>query len=289
MAFAASHTHCIVAALMVAAASAAHVGHILPLGEHVAHKNRRHELGFMRHGAVERILRICNAYPNAVALDVFHASTAMTSDGPMPYKSCRDFTVSLKVGDKIKFAMRGQSAGIFVMQALPAVHATLLLVIHRHDTVSTAVSFQSHVFARHSNAQVAIIDTYKGSGEAEAAISDKRADAEGKLVKTQLLRYNSLVSLSQGLYGVNLTEDGRSFQSSELVALSHENYVVLRTGIDAEEGESYPEELVVFPQSDLNTLLESEGGKPQPNGAHARPWLCCLLVALVVAVAPASL
>lgn len=286
MALAASYTKCLVAALLAAAAGAAHVGHIVPLGAHVAHHHRHwhHEPGFMQHRAAKRHLRICNAYPSAAALDVLHSHRErLTRDGPMPYKSCRDFSLSLGVGDKIEFKMHGHSAGIFVVQTLPGDHAVLLLVIQRHDTVSTAVSFQSHVFANHPNAQVAIIDTYKGSGNAKATISHEQAESAGKPLKTQLLRYDTFVSLSQGMYTVKLAEDGRSLQTSELVALGRENYVVLRTGIEPEEGESFPEELVVFPLSNESKLYEDLDGRP--NGAYARPWLCCLLVALAAAVA----
>ena len=64
-------------------------------------------------------------------------------------------------GDKLEFKVGDASAGTFSVSDLPNNDAVLLLVIHRHDTLSTAVSFESHVFASLQNAQVAIIDTYK--------------------------------------------------------------------------------------------------------------------------------
>merc|ERR1712187_51370 len=87
------------------------------------------------------------------------ASEKLTSDAAMSYKSCRDFTAPLKSGDKLEFMVGDASAGTFSVSDLPSNDAVLLLVIHRHDTLSTAVSFESHVFANLLNAQVAVIDT----------------------------------------------------------------------------------------------------------------------------------
>merc|ERR1719174_1302276 len=90
----------------------------------------------------------------------------------MAYRSCKDFTTPLKSGDKLEFKVGDASAGTFSVADLPQNDAVLLLVIHRHDQVSTAVSFESHVFANLLNAQVAVIDTYKGSMKASPRIKD---------------------------------------------------------------------------------------------------------------------
>merc|ERR1719272_1347925 len=92
----------------------------------------------------------------------------------MHYKSCEDFTSPLKSGDKLEFKVGDASAGTFAVSDLPQNDAVLLLVIHRHDQVSTAVSFESHVFANLLNPQVAIIDTYKGAAQSTPRIKTRR-------------------------------------------------------------------------------------------------------------------
>ena len=72
----------------------------------------------------------------------------------MPYKSCKDFVAPLQSGDKLEFKVGDASAGSFSVSELPDNDAVLLLVCHRHDTVSTAMSFESHVFGNLENAQV---------------------------------------------------------------------------------------------------------------------------------------
>merc|ERR1719408_1236796 len=89
----------------------------------------------------------------------------LTGDEPMAYKTCREFSPQLKAGDKLEFKIGDTTTGTFSVADLPNNDAVLLLAIHRHDTLSTAVSFESHVFANLLNAQVAVIDTYKGSAK----------------------------------------------------------------------------------------------------------------------------
>jgi hypothetical protein len=209
--------------------------------------------GFVRSLEFKHQLRVCNAYPYSAALDVFVGrNTKLTSDGAMPYKACRDFPAPLKAGDKIDFKVGDASAGTFSVSDLPNNDAVLLLVIHRHDTLSTAVSFESHVFASLLNAQVAIIDTYKGAARSTPKITDAAAKANAR---SEELRYDSVVAVNQGIYNVELVgSDGAEKAKSELVALNRESYVVLRTGVEAQQGPSYPQDLVVFPKSDPSVL-----------------------------------
>jgi hypothetical protein len=179
----------------------------------------------------------------------------------MPYKSCRDFSAPLKPGDKLEFKIGDMNAGTFAISDLPNNDAVLMLVMHRHDTLSNAVSFESHVFASLLNAQMAIIDTYKGRAKATPQIiaaDDVKDVLEGKgLERKEKLRYQSVVALNPGIYEVDLVDNhGDRKASHSLVALNKESYVVLRTGVEAQQGRSYPQELVVFPQSD-SALLRS--------------------------------
>merc|ERR1719181_363375 len=198
---------------------------------------------------------------------------------PMPYKTCRDLSSPLKAGDKLEFKVGDATAGTFSVSDLPNNDATLLLVIHRHDTLSTAVAFESHVFAKLGNAQVAIIDTYKGKARATPRIKD--IESSGKKARSEELRYNSVVAVNPGTYEVELdSEDGETKARSELVALNRESYVVLRTGVEAQQGESYPQSLVVFPKSDAKALE-----KPHPHSGAAAHALTLPVAALAAIVA----
>merc|ERR1719194_275202 len=208
--------------------------------------------GFVKALEFQHHLRVCNAYPYSTPLDVYVGrNTKLTSNGAMPYKACRDFPAPLKAGDKIDFKVGDASAGTFQVSDLPNNDAVLLLVIHRHDTVSTAVAFESHVFANLMNAQVAILDTYKGAAKGAPRIMELKKNS----TVSEELRYDSVVAVNPGEYEVELMgDDGLVKSQSRLVALNHESYVVLRTGVEAQQGQQYPEELIVFPQSDASTL-----------------------------------
>merc|ERR1719188_484670 len=256
-------TTCILAAVSVAV-SAANFG------------QRSSSNGFIRGMEFKHRLRICNAYPYAAALDVFRGrNERLTGETPMPYKSCRDFVSPLKSGDKLEFKVGDANAGSFSVSDLPNNDATLLLVIHRHDSVSTAVSFESHVFANLLNSQIAVIDTYKGSAKAAPRILDSKKSGIKGVARSEELRYDSVVAVNPGVYEVDLADEkGATKAKSELVALNRESYVVLRTGVESDQGQSYPEELVIYPQSDMNAL---------PSGAAMRTWLLAVPMAAILA------
>jgi len=212
--------------------------------------------GFVRALEFKHRLRVCNAYPYAAALDVIRGKGEKLTDVPMHYKTCKDFQTPLKSGDKLEFKVGDASAGTFSVSDLPNNDAVLLLVIHRHDTLSTAVSFESHVFANLMNAQVAVIDTYKGAARSTPKIMD--AAQKGKTSRTEELRYDSVVAINPGLYDVELVgSDSKAKAKSQLVALNHESYVVIRTGVEAQQGPAYPQELIIYPQSDAAALKSS--------------------------------
>merc|ERR1719191_1188504 len=196
-------------------------------------------------------LRVCNAYPYAAPLELYQGRNKLTSS-PMPYKKCEDFPAPLKAGDKLEFRVGDANAGTFSVSDLPNNDAVLLLLIHRHDTLSTAVSFESHVFANLLNAQVAVLDTYKGSEKATMKIKDA---GSAKNSRSEDLRYDSVVAVNPGEYEVALVgSDGATKSKTPLVALNRESYVVMRTGVESQQGQSYPQEVVVFPSSDPSSL-----------------------------------
>lgn len=221
--------------------------------------------GFVRALEFKHRLRVCNAFPLAASLEVFRGqSEKMTGDAAMPYKACRDFVAPLKVGDKLEFKVGDASAGTFAVSDLPNNDAVLLLVVQRHDTLSTAVSFESHVFSNLANAQVVVLDTYKGKAIAHTSImDDEKKDKKEKsdISRSEELRFDSVVAVNPGLYEVALAgDDGEVKAKMPLVALKDESYVVLRVGVEAQQGASFAQELVVFPQSDATAL---QGGASQ--------------------------
>lgn len=209
---------------------------------------------FVRSLELKQVLRVCNAYPFTSALDVFVGKTKVT-ETPLAYKSCGEFTPALSVGDRVDFKVGESNAGTFTISDLPNSDAVLLMVIYRHDTVSTAVSFESHVFASLQSAQIAVLDTYKGTEKSELRIQDLLAEKEGEQpgeIRSELLRFDSVVAVDPGQYEVLLV--GEKTARSELVAVQREAYVVMRCGVQAEEGPAYPQDLMVYPHTDKKAL-----------------------------------
>jgi len=218
--------------------------------------------GFVRALEFQHSLRVCNAYPLSGELDVFRGkSEKLTGESPMPYKSCRDFKAPLKSGDKLEFKVGDATAGTFAISDLPNNDAVLMLVIHRHDTISSAVAFESHVFSNLQNAQVAVIDTYKGKAQSKPRIMDEASGDKKKQARSEELRFDSVVALNPGKYEVVLAgDDGETKAMSALVALDSQSYVVLRTGVESEDGQAFPQELVVYPESDASQIHSAAVG-----------------------------
>lgn len=200
-------------------------------------------------------LRVCNAYPgNEPGVNIFKGKSRLT-DTPLKYKTCQEFNPPIRAGDKLQFTMAGYNAGSFAVSDLPNNDAVLVLVIYRHDTSSTAVAFESHVFANLINAQIAVLDTYKGHAKAALRIQDV---SNAKTSRSEELKYDSVVAVNPGIFEVVVqSDDGAMKARQELVALNRESYVVIRCGVEPQEGQVYQEELLVWPQSDSKVLMGS--------------------------------
>jgi len=210
---------------------------------------------FIRNLEFKQPLRVCNVYPYNAALDVWIGKKKLTETQALGYKSCEEFNPGLQAGEKIDFKVADSSVGTFTISDLPQSDSVLLMVIYRHDTLSTAVSFESHVFANSMQAQVAIIDTYKGKATSELRIQDRQ---NSKVPRSEILRYESVVAVTPGIYDVVLRDStGEEKAKDDLVALQHEAYVVLRCGVEAQEGQAYPQELLIFPRSNPSIFQKS--------------------------------
>jgi len=188
-------------------------------------------------------LRVCNAYPYDRSLDVYRGpDEQLTVKGPLAYKQCSDLTTRLVSGDKLEFRVGTTKAGTFTVAEVPDQSSLMMLVIYRHDTASTDVSFASHVFARLRNAQIAVIDTYRGGPAPKLTIKDKDAGHS----RSEALKFNAVAALNHGDYVLEMSGAAGPIRAP-LEVDNGESYVVLRTGVAAQGGLKYPEELVVFP------------------------------------------
>lgn len=233
---------------------------------------KSHEL---RHRAEpQHRLRVCNAYPYMTALNVFIGKPSgimKITDPAMPYKTCREFEPQLHAGDRIDFRFQDASAGTFVVGDLPSTDAVLMLVIYRHNTKTTAVAFESHVFANLLNAQIAVLDVYKGPAKSSIKIQDAE---DASTSRSEPLAANSVVALNPGKYEVVLVgADGSSKSRSDLTVENRESCVVIRCGVEPEQGRSYPQELMVYPI--LPPTIKT--AKSAAHG-HAASSLAALLV-----------
>mmetsp|Transcript_5049 Transcript_5049/g.16265 ORF Transcript_5049/g.16265 Transcript_5049/m.16265 type:complete len:285 (+) Transcript_5049:64-918(+) len=237
---------------------------------------------FLRTLEFKHRLRICNAYPLNEAVDVYEENQKLTNES-IPYKSCHEFTSPVTAGDQLQFKIGGVSAGSFAVSELPSSDAVLVLVIYRHDAVSTAVAFESHVFANLVNAQIAVLDTYRGGKKASLRVQD---GLNATTSRSEELRFDSVVSVNQGVYEVVLQgEDGDMAAREELVALNRESYVVVRCGVEEEDGQGYPQEIIVYPNSDAKVLM---GGASPGRGGPLLPTLLAAVLALALAAASSA-
>jgi len=236
---------------------------------------------FVRSLSFKQKLRICNAYPFESPLDVYLGKIKITEEEPLAYRSCGEFWPELHADDEIDFKVDGTSAGTFTISDLPQNDAVLLMVIYRHSVTSTAVAFESHVFANLESPQIAVLDTYKGKEQAALRIQDV---AQGKAhLRSEELRMDNVVAVDSGIYEVIMRDNTSNATEarSELVALPRESYIVIRCGVEAEIGKSYPEELMVFPNSDRRLLGAAAGLRPLLRGLF--PLLLAALLALASA------
>jgi hypothetical protein len=221
-------------------------------------------------------LRVCNAYVHRSSLGMTLARTGQ-SLGSLAFKGCSDFTLALQPGDRLEFSLEGgpspgMEVGAFRIGEVPEASRGMLLIAQRQGKDSLRASFQSHSFAqgRDGLAQVAVMDTYVGSGgksqrisiaqevevpvegAASSAVAQAKAASLAAIQAAQEVALNSVVAISPGAYSLKLGEEDRGDQLPKLSARSKGKYVILRVGGAAyappgKTAEAFPEELVVFP------------------------------------------
>ncbi|CAK9082038.1 unnamed protein product [Durusdinium trenchii] len=141
--------------------------------------------------------RVCSAYPADAPFEVL--LNEVTIQKELEYKSCFEYTGDLHPGDNVNFKVAGLASGSFTIDKLPQEDATLVLVVYRHDRASMALSFMSHVFAKLSGPQVALLDAYQGTASSLVEIQP-----EDEEESAETLRFNSVMALDEARYKVLL-------------------------------------------------------------------------------------
>lgn len=214
-------------------------------------------------------LMICNAYAYKEPISVSRVrGDVRVTEKPIGYKDCQNVFVGLQEADRLDFKAGSLNIGAFFTTGLPKVATTLLLVPHRRDGSTMAVSFESHAFMDLATAQVAVVDAYRGHEAAIIRITDneQKATADTALNgvaalqvvrRTEDLKFSSVVALTPGSYQVQLTSTAGEAVAPlaspvEVGVMEKVNYVAMRVGIDDPDSTSkYPQELVVFPRTTL--------------------------------------
>mmetsp|Transcript_29381 Transcript_29381/g.91353 ORF Transcript_29381/g.91353 Transcript_29381/m.91353 type:complete len:290 (-) Transcript_29381:80-949(-) len=209
--------------------------------------------------ATTQNLMVCNAYADKKAIDVYDMRTQemlTASSGPMPYKTCASYQMQLHEGEVLDFRTANLSIGVFKATGLPRNPASLLLTLHRRTPTALNAAFHSHVFAEVPTSQLIVLDVFRGTAAGKIKIVDHPKPVKGEQQapapqRTEDLQFNSVVQVSPGDYDLMLQDASDTSVSKALlhVADAKANYVVLRTGNQANGTQSYPQELFLSQQS----------------------------------------
>lgn len=234
---------------------------------------------------IDKALMICNGYAYPKALDVVQVRSGhrlTDREGAIAYKDCRNFHLPLKEGEQLDFKAGDLVVGTFFASGLPRTNASLLLIPHRKEPRSLAITFESHAFADLKTAQVAVIDAYASgvnrsrSNLGSVRIMDSGSGSSAQSKRAESLRFNSVVALNPGSYQLSLSSE--QGQNVSLSASRQDKYVVMRVGNALPEGEghnsssrgsseaSFPVELVVFPRNAM--LQQHRSGSPTSARPH---------------------
>jgi len=207
----------------------------------------------------EQQLLVCNAYAGGSPM-----SLKQNGHGPqaadqrdIKFQECRQISSRVRSKDKLDFVF-GNSAiqASFQIGELPDNDALLLLVVEKRDNVSPLVSFKSFAFPSHAdgkNAQLAVIDTFKGkSSRPHLRMEDHVNSKEKKTIskRVEQLSFNRIYAIEEGNYEASIADHalddevahGAKNEKTTFHLAKRHNYVILRTG----DGNLH-QSLVVYP------------------------------------------
>jgi len=200
----------------------------------------------------KRKLVACNTFPDEQSVSITqNRKNKLESD--LRYKQCKTIRGKIAEGDQLVFESKDAGTWTFQVGALPEADSTLLLVFEKRDDKSKVPSFQSFAFpASTTDAQLAIIDAYKGPSErTRVHLSD--ANSQGK-ARAEDLDYDRVYAIEGGDYDLSMLL-GANVTSKEHAPRMHMtkggDYVALRLG-GSGYSHDYKEELVTFSLIDSN-------------------------------------
>jgi len=147
----------------------------------------------------------------------------------------------------------------------------------------------SHAFVGSSTAQVAVVDAFRTESattrESEVKIADRGGDGDGQQGRRREedLHFNSVVALGPGRYELSLAGGTSLAEEVGLQTSESSKHVVMRVGMDAgneTNAESYPQELVVFPQV-AEVAQKSAASRPASLAATSAGMLLLAVLAIV--------
>jgi len=205
-------------------------------------------------------LLVCNAYPGIFPMTMKHNGQGGHDDQrDIHFKQCRHISGRVRSKDKLDFTFENSGIqGSFELGELPDTDALLLLVVGKRDASSPLVGFQSFAFpsrAEGKNAQLAVIDAYKGnSSSPHLRMEDHINSKERKTISKRVeeLNFNRIYAIEEGDYDASIYDhllekgeaEGGNKQAKTLFHLAkNQNYVILRTG----DGQ-FHQSLVVYPE-----------------------------------------
>lgn len=224
------------------------------------------EEGMVKPFRFKQKVLVCNAYPSQspMLVEKNRAETLVDKTHAIPFRECRYMKGHLKSQDRLDLMLRDvEVKGTFEVGDLPSTDAVLLLVLEKKPG-SPMISFQSFAFpssSERNDAQLAVIDTYRGNTSAphlkmEDHITGKEAQTVSKRIEQ--LNFNHVYAVEEGSYDATIkdrvNEELEQRTKKILKLAKSQNYVILRTG---EEG-TFPESLMVFPDD-----LQSYGSRLQ--------------------------
>lgn len=235
-------------------------------------------------------LLVCNAYPSESHMVVKQNGESLLNheQNGLAYRDCKELTANVQQKDKLDFTIEGLGIqGTFEVGELPNTDATLLLVVEKRDAKTPLVAFQSFSFpvrAAGTVAQLAVIDTYKGTSTMphlkmeDHIIASKEKRAVSK--RSEQLNFNRIYAIEEGTYDASISDhipdataksvglvEEQVSAKKVLHLTKSQNYIVMRTGDDKQ----FPQSLVVFPPE-----LKS--------GAMTATPMCFALLSVVLAV-----
>lgn len=225
------------------------------------------------------VLRYCNAYPNALPLEMY-INGIWT--GSFPFKKCEDIPTKLIAGTKIQFTIKAHPAGEFQVANLPKKDGYLLLVTKRANSRGNAIGFLSHIFRPRATAwehdepgiaesQIVLIDAYT---EADEEFSDAAFVQSGKNVEvyiedaltssTNELKHrrnavpmNKVSEIQPGTYDVTMYEPMEDKLLDKRWVIGRGTpYVALRVGglDELGLGEEADSDLLIYPETHPSVL-----------------------------------